>query len=79
MGYWPHKFAPDGAEVQIGEEKLYDDTMRRVMAQPMICVHCSERYIRGKESQPTGQCPARTDESEAKRLGVDRRDVENAG
>lgn len=66
--YWPHQFTKDGPEVQIGEEDFYDNTKRPIMAQPMICVHCSAQYTRGRESQPGGACPARNDKREEKRI-----------
>lgn len=66
--FWPHQFTKDGPEIQIGEEDLYDNTKRPVMAQPMICVHCNQRYVRGKDSQPVGRCPARNDKREMKRI-----------
>jgi hypothetical protein len=66
--FWPHQFTTDGQEVQIGEEYFTDNIKRPIYAQPMICVHCGVRYIRGKESQPTGKCPARETKKELKRI-----------
>lgn len=66
--FWPHKFTKDGNEVQIGEEPLYDTTMRPIYAQPMICVCCQVRFTQGKETRPEGACPARTTRKELKRL-----------
>lgn len=75
--YWSHQFTKNGNEVQIGEQALYNDDagmskkMRPIYAQPMICVHCHTQWMKGRDSQPVGSCPARSDKSEAKRLGID--------
>lgn len=66
--YWPHQFRPDGKEIQIGEEKFLDNTLRPIMAQPMICVHCGMKYVRGKDQQPAGKCPARDTKKELQRI-----------
>lgn len=71
---WPHKFAPNGKEVQIGEEPLmstsedHGTTMRPIYAQPMICVHCHKEWMRGKDPQPQENCPARNTKQEIKRI-----------
>ncbi len=66
--FWPHQFTKNGREVQIGEEKLYENTMRAIMAQPMVCVHCKVEYTQGKQPRPTGSCPARNTRREMKRI-----------
>lgn len=66
--FWMHQFTKDGPEIQIGEQPLYDNTMRKIMAQRMICVHCGVEYMRGKDAQPSGKCPARSDKREMKRI-----------
>lgn len=66
--YWPHQFRPNGKEVQIGEEKFTDNLMRPIFAQPMVCAHCGTEWLRGKEAQPTGKCPARETKKELKRI-----------
>jgi hypothetical protein len=73
--FWPHQFTPSGSEVQIGEEPLmssddgtHSKTMRPIYAQPMHCVHCGMEYMRGKDAQPVGKCPARQTKAEIKRI-----------
>lgn len=73
--FWPHKFAPHGKEVQIGEEPLassddgtHTKAMRPIYAQPMHCVHCQVEFIRGKDPMPSGSCPARSTKKELNRL-----------
>jgi len=66
--FWPHQFTKHGPERQIGEEKLYDNTMRKVMAQPMICMHCHVEFTQGVDAYPTGACPARNTRREMKRI-----------
>lgn len=68
--FWPHKFTKLGNEEQIGERDLMDHTRVPIMAQRMVCVHCGIEYVREKDAQPTGQCPARNTKKEMKRLGV---------
>lgn len=65
---WPHQFRPNGKEKQIGEQKFTDNIMRPIMAQPMVCAHCGKEYLRGKDSQPQGNCPARSTKKELKRI-----------
>lgn len=73
--FWDHQFTKNGKEIQIGEEKFLDNTMRPIYAQPMHCVHCDKEYVQGRDPRPVGPCPARNDKREAKRLGVDLKDV----
>lgn len=65
---WPHKFTKLGKEVQIGEDRILDNTIVPVMAQPMICVHCHIEFTQGRENPPSGPCPARNTKAELKRL-----------
>lgn len=65
---WPHTFTRDGDEVQIGEQKVGESSVFPVMAQPMVCTHCHITWLRNKEPQPQGPCPARSDKEEKKRL-----------
>lgn len=67
--FWPHKFTKDGDATQIGEEPLYDHTMKPIMSQPMVCVCCGITFIQdGKTGPPSGACPARTTKKEMRRL-----------
>ena len=66
--YWPHQFTPNGKEVQIGEESFTDNLKRPIYAQPMVCVHCHKEYMKGKDAQPTGKCPARETKKELNRI-----------
>lgn len=70
--FWPHKFTKLGAEEQIGERKLMESemskTMTPIMAQRMVCVCCHIEFMKGKDPQPGGQCPARTTKDEEKRI-----------
>jgi hypothetical protein len=66
--FWPHKFTKLGDEYQIGERQVFDNTSAPVMAQRMVCVSCGVEFVKGKDVQPTGKCPARTTKKEMKRL-----------
>lgn len=66
--FWPHQFAPHGEAKKIGEEQVLDKLVQPIMAQPMVCVHCNAEWLRNKEPQPQGACPARTDKRELKRI-----------
>lgn len=66
--YWPHQFTKNGSEKQIGEERILDNTIRPVMAQPMVCTHCHVEYTQGVDNQPPGPCPARSTKRELKRI-----------
>ncbi len=70
--FWPHKFTKLGKEEQIGERKLMESEMSRtmtpIMAQRMVCVCCKIEFMKGKDPQPDGQCPARTTKDEEKRI-----------
>lgn len=66
--YWPHQFTKDGPETQIGEEQMLDNLTRPIMAQHMVCVHCTTGFIRNKDPQPTGSCPARSTKREMRRI-----------
>lgn len=66
--YWAHQFTRLGNPEKIGEEQTYMNTTTPVMAQRMVCVHCHVEYVRNKDPQPTGSCPARNTKREMKRL-----------
>jgi hypothetical protein len=67
-GTWPHQFTKNGKEYQIGEQPYLDELTRKVMAQPMICVHCHKEYVQGVDPRPLDPCPARSDKREKKRI-----------
>lgn len=66
--FWPHKFTKLGKEEQIGERQIMNNTVVPIMTQRMVCVCCKVEYVKGKDQQPTGACPARTTKSEMRRL-----------
>lgn len=66
--FWPHQFTKLGSPIQVGVEKIYNNTEVPIMAQPMVCVHCKVEYVQNKTPQPGGQCPARNTRREMKRL-----------
>lgn len=61
---WPHQFTKVDKGEQIGE----DDTGTPILAIPMACVHCSAKFIQGREQRPADPCPARNDKREMKRI-----------
>jgi len=67
---WPHKFARNGAEKQVGETKVEGSNNLKVpiFAIPMICVHCHTEFMQGRDAIPPGPCPARTGRNEVKRI-----------
>lgn len=67
-GGWVHQFAPFGEAKQIGEEQVFVETKRPIMAQPMRCVHCGKEYVRNVDPQPIEMCPKRNDKRERKRI-----------
>lgn len=62
---WPHKFTKVGPTRQIGEDP---NTHDGIFAQPMVCVACSIEYVSGQTARPPDPCPARTAQTERKRL-----------
>jgi hypothetical protein len=67
-GTWPHQFTKRGEPKQIGEEEFTDNIKRPILAQQMVCVHCTTEYTKGVQPQPGGMCPARHDKREMKRI-----------
>lgn len=66
--FWPHLFTKSGVPKKIGEEKVFDNTTRSVLAQEMICVHCDLKFIHNVDPRPGGSCPGRNTKKEMKRL-----------
>lgn len=56
---WPHQFISANKREQVGPNEYIEQ---------MVCIHCNTKWLRGKEYQPSGPCPARTDSREMKRI-----------
>lgn len=67
---WQHQFTRTNITRETGRASLVEMT-DNVIATKYICVHCTKEYWQGEEPRPSGDCPARNDKSEIRRLGVD--------
>lgn len=71
---WPHQFTHDGREYEIGstggsiKDQEHLEIEHKILARPMICVHCHKKYIQNIDPYPAESCPARSDKRELKRI-----------
>ncbi len=59
---WPHMFS------RTNETKQVSETAKGIK---FYCTYCHKEWWQGLDARPLENCPARTDKSEYKRLGVE--------
>lgn len=65
VDHWPHLFTKIGEPKQVSVDPLTGDANFTV---EMVCIHCKQKYVAGKDNRPPDPCPARNKKSELKRI-----------